>query len=96
MISFKVALAGAEENHQVHRCKAEGNQGEFELRHHLDYLASYQHHHCHCHGRHVHLRYHFHPGGNKQVDKCTAILEAASVKVNTCILSQGMKSGENF
>ena len=28
-ISFKVALSGAEENHQVHRCKAEGNQGEF-------------------------------------------------------------------
>ena len=91
-----IALAGAEENHQVHRCKAEGNQGEFELHHHLDYLASYQHHHCHCHGRHVHLRYHFHPGGNKQVDKCAAILEATSVKVNTCILSQGMKSGENF
>ena len=48
-----IALAGAEENHQVHRCKAEGNKGEFELHHHLDYLASYQYHHCH--GRHTHL-----------------------------------------
>ena len=38
----------------------------------------------------------FHPGGNKQVDKCTAILEATTVKVNTCILSQGVKEGENF
>ena len=89
-----IALAGAEENHQVHRCKAEGNQGEFELHHHLDYLASYQYHHCQ--GRHAYLRYHGHPGGKKQVDKCTAILEAASVKVNTCILSQVMKEGENF
>ena len=26
---FYNCLAGAEENHQVHRCKAEGNQGEF-------------------------------------------------------------------
>ena len=44
--------------------------------------------------RHGHLQYHFHPGGNKQVDKCTAILEATSavcVKVNTCIPSQGRK-----
>ena len=46
--------------------------------------------------RHGHLQYHFHPGGNKQVDKCTAILEATTVKVNTCILSQGVKEGENF
>ena len=85
-----IALAGAEENHQVHRCKAEGDKGEYELIIIIfEYLVSYQQHHLD--GHHY---YHGHPGGNKQVDKCAAILEATSVKVNTCILSQGMKEGE--